>query len=413
MLFELYLVKKILKYFLLSPIYIYITFSTLSLITSVLYFYFFENKYSLYNLDFVSENSFLEVIKMYLIALNSFLLGTIIFYDLSTKKSKLLFNKSFTDSLFHKFSVPTNLLLMIRVLFALIIVLYFTAYGTDILIRNDYLPNTNRALIVIIKIFSFILILLLGILHQKNKMVSNFYLFLLILISLGTGSRTVFLFVITYFIILFISNGNTLKNKLVFSINLIISFLFLVYLMQLRGLPSHGIIPYLKNLSNLNQSFLGDFYFNIYYSLIFGTYVTIKTVQEAQFDWNIIFISINPLPGSMAGWYKYANDMRLNQFAPYSLHGRIFKMGIPFIITYFFMTGILFSYIEKKIRFYLVNGKKGLAFIIALLLTLHIIYGFEYNLRSAFRYIYYGLFIVLLEYLFGLIKPYLYKKIEH
>lgn len=76
------------------------------------------------------------------------------------------------------------------------------------------------------------------------------------------------------------------------------------------------------------------------------------------------------------------------------------------------MTGILFSYFEKKIRFYLTNGKKGLAFIITLLLTLHIIYGFEYNLRSAFRYIYYGLFIILLEYFFGLLKPYLHKKFK-
>jgi len=408
--FELYLLNKILKFFLLSPIYLYVGFSILSLISTIIYFYFYENKFSLYNLDFVTESAFLEIIKMYLLALLAFVFGIIVYYDLSISKIKKLYNKPYTYSLFFKYEIPKITVLIVKVLFFLILILFFLTYGKGIFIREDYLPEVNRPLVVIIKILSFIEIILLGITYHKHKLISSLYFFMLILLSLGTGSRSVFLFILLYFCILFISQGNTLINKMRFSINILLSFVFLAYLMQLRGLDSHGIIPYIKNISLSGENFIREFYFNIYYSLIFGVFVTLKTIQEAQPDWNIIFVSLNPLPGIWAGWYSYASDMRLNEFAPYSLHGRIFTMGTTFTLIYFFITGLIYSYMEKKIRVFISEGKRAIAFILVLLLILHIVYGFEYNLRSAFRYIYYAFFIIFVLYFLRILRPYMLKK---
>jgi len=410
LIFELYLLKRVLKYFLLSPIYLYVIFSLLSIFSTIIYFYFFENKFSLFGLDRVSEKVFLANLKMYITALNAFALGVIIYYDLSTGKVKKLYNKSFTSSLFFNYTVPSKTIIVSRLLLVMIMFLYFLAYGKAILIRTEYLPEVNRSLVIMIKILSFVEVILLGIAYRKDKFVSNILFFLLILISMGTASRTVFLLILTYSSILFISQGNTVLNKVKFTLNIFLSFVFLAYLMQLRGLDSHGVIPYIKNIATSGDGFLRDFYFNIYYSLIFGVYVTIQTVQEAQPDWNILFVSLNPLPGFLAGWYEYAKDMRLTPYAPYSLHGRVFTMGKLFTIFYFFMTGLIFSFMERKVRVYLNNGNRVLAFIIILLLILHIVYGFEYNLRSAFRYIYYAIFIIFISYLLRLIKPYLLKK---
>ncbi|RPD97509.1 hypothetical protein EGM88_08445 [Aureibaculum marinum] len=410
LIFELYFLNRILKYFILSPIYLYVTFAIISIVSSVLYFYFFDNKFSLYSLDEVSEASFLNVIKGYLIAIMAFILGVIVYYDLSVRSIKKLFNKPYTHSLFIKYKLPNQTLWIIRGMFLFIIILYFITYGKDIFIRENYLPEKSRALIVIIKILSFVEVILLALVYHRHKLFSVFYFFIIVLFASGTGSRVVFLFLLVYVSILFISQGNTLLNKIKFAFQLFLSFLFLAYLMPLRKLPSHGIIPYVQSIFSPNDHFLNDFYFNIYYSIIFGVYVTIGTLKEAQPDWNIIFMSLNPLPGSMVGWYNYANDMRLNIFAPYSLHGRIFTMGTWFTIGYFFVTGLLFSFFEKKVRMYLNQRSRALAFIITLLLVLHIVYGFEYNLRSAFRYIYYAFFIVLMVYLFNIIKPYLPKK---
>jgi len=410
---ELYLLNRILKYFLLSPIYLYVIFSLVSLILSIGYYYYFENKFSLFNIDNVSEDAFLSAIKMYIIALISFLTGVILYYDLLIKEQKKQYNKSYTNSLFFKYKVPNKTTIVAKGLFFLIILLFFITYGKEIFLRAEYLPETNRGLIIIIKILSFIEVIILGIIHRKHKLLSNTYFILLILISLGTGSRSVFLFFLIYISLLFISQGNTLVNKVKFSFHIFLSFVFLAYIMQLRGLDSHGIIPYLKSIVIFKGEFIRSFLFNIYYSLIYGVFVTIKTIQNSQLDWNIIFINLNPLPGSIAGWYDHAKDMRINTYVPYSLHGRVFKTGTIFTIVYFFTTGLIFSYMEKKVRSFLNKDKRLLAFTIVLILILHIVYGFEYNMRAAIRYIYYAFFIIVLAEGIKYIKFYLPKKKKH
>ena len=102
----------------------------------------------------------------------------------------------------------------------------------------------------------------------------------------------------------------------------------------------------------------------------------------------------------MAGWYDYADKMRINRYIPYSLHGRVFKTGLIFTIFYFFITGLIFSYFEKKIRNLLNNRNRIFAFVLVIILVLHIVYAFEYNMRSAIRYFYYAFFLILIAYLF-------------
>ncbi len=398
---ELYLLHKILKYFLLSPIYLYVIFSLISIIFTVWYFYFFEDKFSLFGLDNVSESSFLQTIKWYIIALMSFLGGVITYYDFSLKKTKKAFNKSFAHSLFFSYKIPSLVKKIAVIIFFIILILYLITYGKGIFIREEYLPKTNRALTIIIKILSFIEVVILGVVYRENKLLSSLYFFLLILISIGTGSRSVFLFFLVYISLVFISNGNTILNKIRFSIHLILSFVFLAYLIELRQLELHGVIPYLKSLAYMSSfDFYRSLLFNVYYTFIYGFFVTIKTIKESQLDWNIIFINLNPLPGSMAGWYNYAQDMRINIYVPYTLHGRVFRTGMGFTIVYFFITGLIFTYFEKKIRNLLSSKNKMLAFVLVIILTLHIVYAFEYNMRSAIRYFYYAFFIVGVVYLF-------------
>ena len=400
LLFEIYLLNRVLKYFLLSPVYIYVIFSFLCILLSVLYYYFFENKFSLFKLDNVTNKSFLEIIKMYIIALISFIMGVIIYYDQSRKKTKKLFNNTFTDKLFFDYTVSKKITYLAIALFVFIVFLFLLVYGKGIFIREDYIPERSKALTTIIKISSFVESLVLGFLYKKNKVISVSLFFVFLLITLGTGSRTVFLFFILYTFLVFISNGNTFMNKVRFSIQVLFSLFLLAYIMKLRQLPEHGIIPYLKSIGSSSQDFYRSFFFNIYYSFIYGVFVTINTVDKAQLDWSIIFINLNPLPGAIAGWYDYANNMRINIYAPYSLHGRVFRTGVTFTVGYFFLTGLIFSFFEKKIRSLLNNNKRIYSFILTIILILHIVYAFEYNMRSAVRYFYYAFFIVFMVYLY-------------
>lgn len=402
--FEIYLVMRVLKFFLLSPTYIYIIFSLVSIALSLWYFYFFKEKFSLFNFDKVSEKTFLNTIKLYVLTLDSFLLGVIVFYESSKKKTKFIFNKSFTESLFIKYNFPNYLKNVVIIIFFTVLILYFITYGKGVFIRSEYLPDTNRFFTIFIKVLTFIEVIILGLIYSKHKMLSTFLFLLTIFLSISTGSRSVFLFYVFFVCLMFISNGNNIKNKLRFSIHLAIGFVFLSFMMQLRSLDSHGLIPYIKSIGSSSESFSRSFFFNLYYSFIYGVYVTIATVKKAQLDWNIIFININPMPGSIAGWYDYADKMRLNIYAPYSLHGRVFKMGYLFTIIYFFLTGLLFSYFEKVVRFKFDKNKRITAFLIVILLALHIVYAFEYNMRAAIRYFYYALFIIFMGYLIRQVK---------
>jgi hypothetical protein len=412
LLFELYLLHRVLDYFLLSPVYIYVIYGVLCIVLTVLYYYFFENKFSLFGVDIVSSLSFLAAIRMYITALISFILGVIIYYDQSSKKTKKLFNRSFSDKLFLNYKVSKIILYFAIAIFVMIVFLFLITYGKGIFIREDYIPNRNKGLTIIIKILSFIETLILGCLYKKNKVISISLFLLFLLITLGTGSRTVFLFFILYTFLVFISNRNTLLNKVRFSIQILFSLVLLAYIMQLRQLPEHGVIPYLKSIGSSSQGFYRSFFFNIYYSFIYGVFVTIRTVEESQLDWNIIFININPLPGFLAGWYDHANNMRINMYAPYSLHGRVFRTGITFTIVYFFLAGLIFSYFEKAIRNLLTENKRIYSFVLTIILILHIVYAFEYNMRSAIRYFYYAFFIVFVVYIFKQVKKNLPKKNE-
>lgn len=402
--FELFLLSRVLRYFLLSPIYIYVLFSLATIFLSLGYFYYYEDKFSLFNLDYVPEKVFLETIKLYIIALIVFLSGVLIYYEASKKKIRILFNKSYTDSLFVKYKLNKSVTTIAISIFFLVIILYFLTYGKGLFIRKDYLPDTHRGLTILLKVFTFIEVILLGLIYSKNKTLSSILFILLITISISTGSRSVFLFYILYVCLVFISEGNNLFNKTRFLLHLLVGFVFLAFIMQLRKLDSHGLFPYIGSIGSSSTDFVRKIVFNIYYSFIYGVFVTIGTIKKSNLDWNIIFININPLPGSIVGWYDYAEKMRINFYAPYSLHGRVFKTGLVFTVIYFFITGLIFSYFEQRIRKMLNNNKRILAFLILMLLVLHIIYAFEYNMRAAIRYFYYAFFILLMGYLFRQLK---------
>lgn len=401
-LFLIFLLNRGLKYYLLSPVYIYILFSVLSLGLSTLYFYYYEPKISLFNLDKVSKASFFNVIKLYLHALIAFLIGTVIYYDLSSRKNKLIFNKNFSEYLFIRYKSNSSLKLhtIAPILVFSIIGMYFLVYGKGIFIRDYYINEASRGLKIIIQLLSFVTVIVLGLLNEKNKILSFSLFFLLIIISIGTGSRNTFLYYIVYVVLLFLLGGNTFFNKTRLYVNLIFGFLFLSFLTGLRMLKSHGLIPYLSSITDEFNGETQNIAFNIYYSFIFGVYVTIGTLKKAVFDFGIVLTNLNPLPGRFTDWYQYADKMRLNIYAPFSLHGRVFKTGLLFTYIYFFFNGVVYMYFEKKIRFFLKNRKILLAILLLIFLCLYIVFSFEYNMRSAVRMIYYAYFIVLVRYLY-------------
>lgn len=397
--FELFLVYKTVKFYILSQVYLYVLFYLFTIVLSSLYYYYYEDKISLYSFDSIKNNLFIQTIKFHLFALNAFLVGVIVYYDFSKKRKKRIFNQSFSKVLFFKYNLPERINIVVSVLFFVVVVLYASTYGLRIFYREEYLISNGRALQTITKLLSFVISILLAFNYSKNKYLSVFTFTILLLLTIGTGSRIGFLYFVIYVFLIFQSQGNTLKNKIILFINLIFSFFLLSYIMTLRKGEAHGVFPYLAMLFQSKGELYNSLSFNIYYSFIFGIFVSAKTILLNTPNWNNIFISLNPVMGNMAGWYDIAENMRIYPIVPYTSNGEVFTMGNGFTFVFYFILGTIVSHFDYKTRNLFAQGKRITGFIIVILFLLYIVYSFEYNLRSSFRYIYY---IYVLLFLFSI-----------
>lgn len=403
-----FLISKVVKFALISPIYIYILFYGLCITLTTLYYYYYEDKISIYNFDFIKSSLFLQAITFHLLAVASFCIGVLLYYDGSTKDVKKMFNKSLKGTLKFSYALPPSILPLIHVFIVTIILLCALSYGELLFFREDYLIEKNTSIITLMKLLSFVTVLMLGVSYKKQKWLSIGYFTIIILIATGTGSRLGVIYALVYALLIFMSTKSTLASKLGLVVNGILSFVYLAFLTSVRPLEFHGIVPYFSSIFGNETDVVSNLEFNIYYTFIFGIFVTSKTLVGNATDWGTIAISLNPLPGKWVGWYEIAGTLRANKYAPYTANGEVFTIGRIFTFLFFTVIGLAFGYLEHQMRKLFLSGSKVFGFIVSILCVMFVIYSFEYNLRSSVRYIYYAL-VVLLVYNF--IGKYRYKMI--
>ncbi|WP_438961153.1 hypothetical protein [Nonlabens sp.] len=333
-----------------------------------------------------------------MLAVLAFCVGVLFYYDFSKPNTRLTLNSSVSNVLKFSFSGNTDLLnTMTHIIFMVIILCCALSYGLEIFYRDDYIPTGNLIFVTVMKLASMVLTILLGLIYNQNRWLSFSYFLIIFMIALGTGSRLAAVYIVLYSLLIFLTGKSTLKNKLIFGLNIVLTFLFVCFLISLRPLEYHGLIPYVTSLIVTPEAFLDTIAFNFYYSFIFGIFVTAETITENAVDWNNIYVSVNPLPGKWIGWYDVAPKLRSNIHAPFSFNGEIFTFGKAFTIFFFIILGIVFSDLEYRMRWFFKHKKKLLGFLIAFLMALFILFSFEYNMRSTIRYIYYAYITILIH----------------
>ncbi|WP_445456280.1 hypothetical protein [Flavobacterium sp. HNIBRBA15423] len=208
------------------------------------------------------------------------------------------------------------------------------------------------------------------------------------------GSRFASVYLIIFGITFWISiNSN--KKRIVFLLFFIpFIILFFGFNISLRSETNvHGLIPYARILYKKPYIVYEYALKNIYYSVVFGFYATADTMKVYTFySWSKLTTCLNPLPGRMTNWYLIADKMRSNIFAPFTAIGELAKFKVFFCI-YYIILGYYFSFVDSFIKRNFKERKYFLPIIQILILTMFIIFSFEYNLRSANRYIYYSMFL--------------------
>ncbi len=369
------------------------------LVITYVYNFYIEDKINLFNIDYISDIEFFSIFNLFLISIISFIIGVYLYFLLSKKKSLFLSKIQLTKQ--KKFSIKL-LYLITSINMFVILILSFFIYEFNInlfLVRDFYFLEGHRMAKILIFFFMFIQIFLLAKIYTKNKIYSLILFAISILPYIATGSRKIALFIVVYFLTVKLFNPNFIKSKF----KLLISAVFLLYIVlnifNLRGNEIHGFIPYIQYMFIPNVDDLmmlqSNFLFLIYYLFVFGFYMVPQVMDMNIVNYSTTLTSINPLPGNVAGWYEISEQMRINIYAPFTLFGEVFSMGLSFIIFFFILIGVFFSYLDLTIRKLAIRDKKISIIIIYFFTIIFIIYAFQYNLRSSMRFIWYIFFFLL------------------
>lgn len=389
------------KVVLYSPVDLFVIYYALVVFFTLLYQNFIPYflKVNLYNFDRISAYRFEATTNVFVIMIVLFILGIFTYKAVNKKQYKALqiiplqFNTT-------KISAKSDMLQNAMFVFLFVaMVLVFLDYGLELFSRSKYLPNKASTYKTIYQVSFIFISFLAGILYHKKKYSSLFAIGITILVGIAMGSRFASVNLILYGITIFVFI-KTRWTKIFFLIWFtIFVFFFFGFNISLRSETNvHGLFPYALLVFEKPEILYLYALKNVYYSFVFGYYATADTIKEyAFYSWDILWTCLNPLPGRMTNWYVLSDRMRSNIYAPFTAIGELAKYK-GFFIIYYFLIGYYFAKVDFFIKSSFQNKKYFLPILHLLLLSMFVIFSFEYNLRSANRYIYYSLFLFVVVY---------------
>ena len=153
----------------------------------------------------------------------------------------------------------------------------------------------------------------------------------------------------------------------------------------------HGFFPYadfLRENYALVPHSMGQSFDNILFTLPLSSFVR---AEAPPIDINDLLISLNPLPGGMAGWGELSPSLRVHQFIPYSALGELGNFGLVFVAAYSFLCGLIFNMSGRAATLLPAALKEFSSLIQYALLGMFFVQSLQYNLRSCTRYPYYAI----------------------
>ena len=275
--------------------------------------------------------------------------------------------------------------------------------GPDkLLMRDDYLQSSIRVLVSIGNVLIMPASMGLGYsLAGKTGASNRFACLLLIaanfvtLFSLATRALAMFPILITcgYWF-----NANRKKGFGIF-LCILTAVLFspLVFLpLYLRGSTSHGLLPYLSYVSELDLATLFQAPIGFISNFLFSFPLTgemMKLRNSRVFPIDYLLISIDPPPGFFLGWYLIQERLRLNDATPFNTIGEMQLYGDTIAFWLFFSLGGMLAFINTVFQKCLGKSRTIQALVLLMLVFLFSITSLQYNLRSASRILYLVLFL--------------------
>jgi hypothetical protein len=388
-----YLNQRKISFF--SVVDVFVIFYTIVIVSTFLYHFFYpkSDKINLYGFDLKNNTNFDSNIVIFLKWLFFFLLGHL-FFKLLHKNYRLLIKEKTAFKINHFFHFHTVRNITWVLLFFSVVLVYLD-YGLGIFQRVKYIPYESSYFKLVYSVLFLGVSFFSGYYFRYNRLFYTVAIGVVLLINLSIGSRLASINLVIFLFSFFINYNK--KAKFQIFISLLFMFFFFGYNLSLRSeAHGHGLIPYLQITFQKPEIIVNYTIKSLYYTFVFGFYATVETVK--YYNENILdnlIISLNPLTGGMANWYLIVDKMKLNNFAPFTGIGILYKHNYFFFVFTFFI-GYFFSFIDLIIKKNLKAKKYLQPLILLLFCTLFSVLIFEYNLRNASRYIYYSIFIIII-----------------
>lgn len=365
-----------------------------------LYTYFGANYFEYaYDIPFADQMAYKIDLKgiglAYLITIFGFLLGIELSkrnYVWDHSKKNIRVDRSLLD--FNPISIKIDSKYIYSSFFLSLILVFFAFDFGQLMYRGGYVVENVNKLVIIYKLSVILAVFLVA--YIEKKAIRNFCFFILLLVPFSLNSRLLSLCIFIFYFGLYVKDGLKLdlKSKIICLFLLLISFLTSL---GFRSNETQGLIPNIISLAQIGS------YFDIFFKSF--NYVTSYSVFASQYaidygysDLKAFYISINPLPSGFLDIDYIYNTAWLNLYSPTPAIAMSYNAGPLFCFIYYFICGLVFTYIFKKMNF-------GLFYSFMVCLFVYFVFlNTQYIIREGTRLFYYFIVFYILYRTYFLIK---------
>lgn len=277
---------------------------------------------------------------------------------------------------------------------------------------NAFLPASVIAILsIVLNLLPAVAGIAMPFVSRRKKYLAVILLIVLIVYYLGMTSRYAALALVIFYIMhnfgryIRDGRGGIVDWKLLFVIPVCLALMTIP--LGARTLDSEGLVPLMAWVST-GLEFYSKYYSSLADMLISNlSHVYVATI-DSHYSWQVIpdeyfWISINPLPGSMVGWYDIADDLTVIAHVPFSAYGQLVGHRVELIFLYSLTFGLFIGAVDR-----FVIGSPNTNIVLKILLFFFVfmalILMYQYALRSSIRLIYYCLVLWAFFGIFSLLK---------
>lgn len=287
-----------------------------------------------------------------------------------------------------------NAILLMLTVYVLVL---YPLIGTAVLAREEYLFLTAGSVSALAGTVSLPLALVamtvaVGSARGNVRLWSTVVLLLVLTFELSKASRAAAGAMVFSGVIYFmLSRSSLLKRMLGLFSGAVLGALTLVSVLQLRGSDiGHGLLPYLQLVTSGEVTLGSERWMSAVLNLMATIPITYLSSTVDVPD-NLTSVSLNPLPGELAGWYEISSSQALFRAVPTNAYGQMAAMEWTQGIVCIFLIATLMSG-SAIVRSYGIPAvRMPLMFFSTTMTLLTSILFMQYSIRTGTRWLWLAL----------------------